>query len=284
MLLVLWRTMAVKKEEISMEPTTLNRVIAAINKKAGETVIGRLGDMQNVATKRYVTGVKKLDEAMGGGFPEGRMVELYGLPSSGKSLIAQLVIANAQKDGGECVYVDAEGSFDPKFAKLLGVDTDKLALVQMGIGEDIIDTIVQVLRAQPAVIVVDSVGAMITRDEFQESVEKVFMAPKARLMSKGLPKITAANKKTLIIFINQLRQVITTWGGGGTTTPGGMALGFYASVRVQIKKDKDMLYEGPKTGHDPIGQIVQFNITKNKTAPPHRTGSFKFFFDGGIQE
>lgn len=268
--------------EADSGPITLNRIMAQINKKAGETVIGRLGDMKNVVTKRYQTGVKKLDDALGGGFPAGRMVELYGLPSSGKSLIASLVIANAQKQGGECVFVDAEGSFDPDFAKKLGVDTDKLALIQMGIGEDIIDTVIQVLRSEPAVIVIDSVGAMVTRDEFVESVEKVFMAPKARLMSKGLPKMTVANKGTLIIFINQLRQIITTWGGGGTTTPGGMALGFYSSVRVQIKRDKDLLYEGPKTGHDPIGQIIQFNITKSKVSVPHQTGSFKFYFDGRI--
>ena len=274
----------IKTPEADVGTISLNRIIAQINKAAGETVIGRLGDMQNLATKRYPTGVKRLDDALGGGFPSGRMVELYGLPSSGKSLIASMVIANAQKDGGECVYVDAEGSFDPSFARKLGVDTDKLALVQMGIGEDIIDTIIQVLRSRPAVIVIDSVGAMITRDEFVESVEKVFMAPKARLMSRGLPKITAANKGTLIIFINQLRQIITTWGGGGTTTPGGMALGFYASVRVLVKKDREMLYEGPKTGHDPIGQIVQFNITKSKVSVPHQTGSFKFYFNGRIQQ
>jgi len=274
----------IKTPEADVGTISLNRIIAQINKAAGETVIGRLGDMQNLATKRYPTGVKRLDDALGGGFPSGRMVELYGLPSSGKSLIASMVIANAQKEGGECVYVDAEGSFDPSFARKLGVDTDKLALVQMGIGEDIIDTIIQVLRSRPAVIVIDSVGAMITRDEFVESVEKVFMAPKARLMSRGLPKITAANKGTLIIFINQLRQIITTWGGGGTTTPGGMALGFYASVRVLVKKDREMLYEGPKTGHDPIGQIVQFNITKSKVSVPHQTGSFKFYFNGRIQQ
>lgn len=276
--------MAKKEETQETTKTTLNRVMAQLNKKYGETIIGRLGDMKNLATKRYQTGIKRLDDALGGGFPAGRMVELYGLPSSGKSLIASLTVANAQKEGGECIYVDAEGSFDPEFAKKLGVDTDKLALVQMGIGEDIIDTIIEVLKAEPAVIVVDSVGAMLTRDEFEESVEKVFMAPKARLMSKGLPKITAANKGTLIIFINQLRQIITTWGGGGTTTPGGMSLGFYSSVRILIKKDKEMLFEGPKTGHDPIGQIVQFNITKSKVSVPHQTGSFKFYFDGRIKE
>jgi recombination protein RecA len=125
---------------------------------------------------------------------------------------------------------------------------------------------------------------MITRTEFEESVEKVFMAPKARLMSKGLPKLTALNKKTLIIFINQQRNVITTWGGGGMTTTGGMALGFYSSVRLEVKRDRELLHEGGVKTGEVIGQIVMFNVTKNKCAPPHRTGSFKFFFDGTVKE
>jgi recombination protein RecA len=211
------------------------------------------------------------------------MVELYGLPSSGKSLIAQLIIANAQKAGGDCVYVDAEGAFDPAFAKLLGVNVENLALVQTGIGEDIIDVVIKTLNAEPAVVVIDSVGAIITRDEYEESVEKVFMAPKARLLSKGLPKLTAKNKKTLIIFINQLRKVLTMFGSGGMTTTGGMALGFYSSIRVEVKRDKELLYKDEKKSGEVVGQIVHFNVTKNKTAPPHREGSFKFYFEGKIE-
>ncbi len=265
--------------EESKKPS-LNRIIAQINKKAGETVIGRLGKMVDITTTRIPCGVPALDAAVGGGFPVGRMVEFYGLQSSGKSLIAQYIIANAQKVGGECVYVDAEGSFDPVFAKTLGVDTDNLVIVQTGIGEDIIDTIAETLKAEPMVVVVDSVGAMITRDESEESVEKVFMAPKARLLSKGLAKLNAVNKKTLIIFINQLRKAITTWGPVGNTTTGGMALGFYASVRLEVKRDRELIYEGGKKSGEVIGQIVQFNVAKNKTAPPYKTGSFKFYFDG----
>jgi recombination protein RecA len=257
-------------------------LIAQVNKKMGETVVGRIGKMVNLQTERFSTGITQLDEALGGGFPRGRMVELFGLPSSGKSLIAQLIVADAQKKGGECVYMDAEGSFDPAFAEKLGVNVKDLVLVQSGIGEDMIDIMCKLLAAEPAVIVVDSVGSMITRSETEESVEKVFMAPKARLMSKGLPKLTALNKNTLIIFINQLRNVITTWGGGGTTTTGGMALGFYSSIRLEIKKDKDLLYEGPKTGHDPIGQIAHFRVVKNKTAQPYKTGSFKFIYENCI--
>lgn len=262
---------------------SLNRIIAQINKKAGETVIGRLGKMENLATVRIPTGISKLDEAMGGGFPVGRMVELYGLPASGKSLIAQLVMAQAQKMGGECVYVDAEGTFDPVFATKLGVNTDDVVLVQTGIGEDVIDTMCKLLEADPMVIIVDSIGAIITRNETEESVEKVFMAPKARLLSKGLPKLTILNRKTLIIFINQLRKNVTMFGGGGNTTMGGMALGFYASVRVEVKRDRELLYEEGKKSGEVVGQIVQYNITKNKTAPPYKTGSFKFFFDGHFE-
>ena len=258
-------------------------VMAQINKKAGETVVQRMGKMERIDAERIPTGVKKLDEALGGGIPIGRMVEFYGLPASGKTLISQMVIAQAQKKGGDCVFVDAEGSFAPEFAKKLGVNVEDLALVQTGIGEDIIDVVAKLLEAEPAVIVIDSVGAMITRNEYDESVEKVFMAPKARLMSKGLPKLTALNRKTLIIFINQQRKVVTTWGGGGMTTTGGMALGFYASLRLEVKRDRELLYEGGKKSGEVIGQIVQFFVTKNKTAPPHRKGSFKFFFDGRIE-
>jgi recombination protein RecA len=265
------------------ETPTLNKVIAQINKDAGEVVVGRLADMENINTERIPCGIKALDDAVGGGFPLGRMVEFFGLESSGKSLIAQLIMANAQKKGGECVYVDAEGSFDPTFAKMLGVDTDKVAIVQTGIGEDIVDTIAKLLEAEPMVIVIDSIGAMITREEVEQSVEKIFMAPKARLMSKGLPKLTTLNKKTLIIFINQLRKVITSWGGGGFTTPGGMALGFYSSIRLEVKRDKEFIYADNKKSGEIIGQIVHFNVKKNKTAIPYKTGSFKYYFDGHIE-
>lgn len=271
------------KEPAETKVPSLNRIIAQINKKAGETVIGRLGDMENITAERIPTGVEIFDKALGGGFPAGRMVELYGLPSSGKSLISQLAIAQAQKRGEECVYVDAEGSFDPSFAKLLGVDTDKIALMQIGVGEDIFDTLAEILKAEPGVIVVDSVAALVTRAEMEDSVEKAEMASKARLMSKALRKINALNKKTLIIFINQLRQGIATWGPAPKVTTGGMALGFYSSVRIEVKRDKELLYEDGKKSGEVVGQIVQFHVTKNKTAKPYQVGSFKFFFDGHFE-
>lgn len=270
-------------EKTEVKKPSLNRIIAQINKKAGENVIGRLGDMQNISGERIPCGISKLDEAVGGGFPTGKMIELYGLPSSGKSLIAQLIVGQAQKLKGECVWVDAEGSFDPVFAKSLGVDTEKLVLLQTGVGEDIIDTITELLKAEPMVIVVDSIGAMITRDETEESVEKVFMAPKARLLSKGLAKLTALNKNTLLVFINQLRKNVSLFGPSGNTTMGGMALGFYASIRVEVKRDREFLHIDGKKSGEIIGQIVQFNVAKNKTFAPYKTGSFKFFFDGHFE-
>ena len=124
---------------------------------------------------------------------------------------------------------------------------------------------------------------MITRSEVEEDMDKQFMAPKARLLSRGLAKLIALNEKTLIIFINQLRSIVTLWGGGGTTTTGGRSLGHYASIRLEVKKDKDLIYKDGKKSGEAIGQIVQFQVTKNKTAAPYKYGSFKFFYDGRIE-
>lgn len=265
---------------------SLARIIAEINKKAEGTVIGKLEDMPDMVIERLGCGIPQLDEAMGGGFPYGRMVELYGLPSAGKSLICQKAIAEAQKSGREAVYVDCENSFDPVFAAKLGVDTKKLILLPAAIGEDIIDILAKLLEAEPAIIVVDSVASMITRAEMDAEMDQQFMAIKARLLSRGIAKLNALNKRrrTLIIFINQLRSVVTTWGGGGTTTPGGLAIKFFASIRIEVKRDRELITAtGKKTDPDVIGQIVHYQITKNKTAVPHKYGSFKFFFEGKIE-
>lgn len=256
----------------------MNRIIAEINKKSGENIIGRMSDMESVSIERIPTGIAPLDDAVGGGFPKRRIIELYGLPSGGKSLISMLIIKSAQEKGLECVYIDIEDSFDPIFAAKLGVDIKKLILMQSSMGEDVFDTICKILPANPGVIVVDSVAAMLTRGESEESVEKIFMAPKARLMSKGLPKINALNKDTMIVFINQLRATMVMY-GAPTTTTGGRALGHYASIRVEVKQT-DKIYEDDKKTKDVIGQIVGFNVTKNKTASPWKRGSFKFIYDG----
>lgn len=265
------------KEPEEKKIPSLNRIILEINKKAGEQVIGKLGDFPSMNIKRLPTGIKSLDEALGGGFPMKRVVELYGLPSGGKSLISLLVIKSAQAQNLDCVYVDVEDSFDPVWAEKLGVDTKKLVVAQSSVGEDIMDMLCKILEAEPAVIVIDSVAAMIPRVEQEESVEKVTMALKARLMSRGLAKLTSLNKGTMIIFINQLRATLAMW-GPQTTTTGGRSLGHYASIRMEVKKG-DQLHEDDKKTKPVIGQMVSFNVTKNKTAPPYQPGSFKFYYE-----
>lgn len=266
---------------INKEPETtpsLARVIAEINKKAGEIVIGKATDMP-LNVERHVTGIQALDVALGGGLPAKRIVELYGQPSAGKSLISLLAIAQAQKKGLECAYLDCEDTFDAVWAKKLGVDPDKLLLSQSSVGEDTLELVLKLLKAKPAIIVVDSVAAMITRAELEEDIDKAFMAPKARLMSKGLSILNAQNKGTTIIFINQLRATMAMY-GPKFVTPGGNALKFYSSVRVEIKRTEDINEDDKKT-KPVIGQVVGFKVTKNKTAPPFQTGAFKFYYEDG---
>lgn len=270
-----------KTNEEEVKVPSLKRVIAQINKDAGENVIGKLSDMPLLSVERLSTGVKQLDEALGGGFPSKRVVELYGQPSAGKSLISLLVIKEAQKLGKQCVYLDVEDTFDAEWAKKLGVNTDELILSQSSVGEDTLGLVIKLLKAEPDIIVVDSVAAMITRAELEEDIDKAFMAPKARLMSKGLSIINALNKKTLIIFINQLRATMAMY-GPQFVTPGGNALKFYTSVRVEVKKTEE-LHEDDKKTKPVIGQIIGFKTTKNKTAAPFQVGSFKFFYDGRIE-
>lgn len=271
-----------KVEEESKEPKDLTRLMAEINRKAGSRVIGRMDTMTDFNIERIPTNIKVLDDALGGGFPTRRVVELYGLPSGGKSLISLLLIASAQKQGKSCVYIDVEDSFDPEHAKKLGVDTNTLIIAHLGIGEEILNLICTILEARPDVIVVDSVAAMVAVGEMDEGLEKASMALKARLMSKGLPKISALNKNTCIVFINQLRDTMAMY-GAPTTTPGGRALPYYASIRLEIKKG-DLINKDDKKTNPVIGQIINFIVRKNKTAPPFKLGSFKYFYDGEIVE
>lgn len=269
-------------EPIEEKKPSLNRIISEINKKAGETVIGRVGDMPTISIQRLSTGVPALDVALGGGLPVNRIVELYGQPSAGKSLISLLTIAEAQKKGLECAYLDCEDTFDTDWAKKLGVDTSKLILSQSSVGEDTLELVLKLLKARPAIIVVDSVAAMVTRAELEETdLQKAFMAPKARLMSKALSILNAQNKGTTIIFINQLRATMAMY-GPAFVTPGGNALKFYCSVRVEVKKTEDLHLDGKKT-QEQIGQVVGFKVTKNKTAAPFKVGSFKFYYDGRVE-
>lgn len=251
----------------------LDKVINEINKKLGENSIGKIGAMPSIQMERVSSGSPYLDWTIGGGFPLGRTVELYGVFSSGKSLIALRTVTEFQKAGRSVVYIDSENAFDPRFAKLIGIDSDKLVLSQMSAGEDVFDTIDKLLDTEVSLIVVDSVASLLPQYEADNEMEKQTIGLHARLMSKGLRKITAkaARNKTLILFINQIREKPTSYGNPNVTT-GGRALGFYSSLRIEVSRG-ELIEEDKKV----IGQQVKFRVTKSKVSPPYREGYFLFY-------
>ena len=254
----------------------ISKVILEINKKYGDNTIGYVSGMKTLDIERTSSGSTLLDWALGGGWPLGRFCELYGHFSSGKSLICLKTIAAAQKRGMSCVYIDAENGFDPVFATSVGVDVNKLLLSQLSQGESAIDLVNNLLEAKIDLIVVDSVAALVPKVEMEEEMEHLNIAPAARLMSKGLRKMNALNMNTLVLFINQIRMSPGSYGNPEVTT-GGKALGHYASIRLEVRRG-DFL----KDKEQPIGQVVKFKVTKNKTAPPYRQGYFNFYYTGGI--
>lgn len=261
---------------------SLNRVIAEINKKYGENIINTASSMNNLRMERISTGIKGLDVILDGGFMLGRMVEMFGLPAAGKSIISLLTIKQGQDKGLDCVFIDAEKSFDAEFAKTFGINIDKLIVINLSVGEEIVDTVAKILSSQPGIIVIDSIAAMVPKEEMEKSAEENTMALKARLLSRGLAKITALNKKTLIIWINQMRSTLAMFGAKSTTT-GGRALGHYASIRLEVKQGEKITIDGKKTS-EIIGQVIQFNCVKNKTAQPFRRYSCKYIYNKGIIE
>jgi recombination protein RecA len=187
-----------------------------------------------------------------------------------------MVVAEAQKQGGDCIWMDCETSFDPKFAEKLGVNTKKLILSQSTIGETTFDLIFKLLAGEPAVIVVDSVASMVPMKDAEEPMDQAVMATRARLMSRGLSVLNSKNKKTLIVFINQLRTDIGAY-GGPQIPAGGRALGFYASMIVDIKRG-DFIEKNKER----IGHTIKFRVTKSKVSPPFKEGAFDFYYDGTI--
>ena len=256
------------------EITKLNKVINEINKKFGENTIGRVGSMPTLEAERVSSGSPYLDWTIGGGWPLGRTIELYGIFSSGKSLIALRTVAEFQKLGKSVVYIDSENAFSPSFAQHIGIDSDKLILSQISAGEDVFDMIDKLLDTEVSLIVVDSVASLLPNYEAENEMEKQTIGLHARLMSKGLRKITAkaAHNKTLIIFVNQIREKPTTYGNPNITT-GGRALGFYASLRIEVSRG-DFIEEDKNK----IGQQVKFRTTKSKVSPPFREGYFLFYY------